>query len=439
MGLEPSILKYLILFSFIPLILVGFTLVMPANATQEIDNIQDDIQDNFGEQTHLECMRSVPSYGEITFVERKFALEACREKRPDPYIANTDKFAGFAEKILEFCENYHPMYIFFNDEILFQAVVKRPMTRTCVLLYDNPLWNYTGPDRAAVLLGHLHDQTLQQLEETKDEREKSKADARLRQGQIMFIVDLFQKQNEKLEFLEKQLEEKAELITKNELLIQEQQEMIENLNQRIKNIALSSDDFQSLFDNKKLLECLKNADIKLLPINEKIKVLQECTKIDNHKLIVIDDDLITRVTETILDFCEDSYPIYLEFGGHIYYKSAQHAFAEECIWIYQQPLWSYQGPDRIEVLIEAGKPNVEQYLNEKIAERQKSVYNAHLDSGRFMVMTDLYYYVERKISYLEYQISEKNELISQQQQIIQEQMKSINEFYEELSNSSRHT
>jgi len=427
-------LGHRIIFVIIPLILVGFIHVIPVDATHKVDILQD----NPDEQTHLECMRSVPSYYELTFVEKKYALKACHGKRPDPYSAITDETFGVAEKIIRFCEDFHPVYLI-TSKIEFQAVLKWPHTRTCILLYDTPLWNYTGSDRATVLLNYVHDKVLQHLEETKDEREKSKVDARLRQGQIMFVGDLFQKQNEKIEFLEKQLEEKTELIVKNELLIQEQQEVIENLNQRIKNIALLSADSPSLVVYEKLLECLKNQDIKSLTINEKVKVLQECTKLDTHKLIVISDNIITRITEAILRYCQDSYPIYLEFDERIYYKSVQHSFAKECLWIYQQPIWSYQGSDRTEVLIEAGKPHVEQYLNEKIAERQKSVYDAHQTKGVFMIMRDFYNFREQMASDLENQISEKNELISPQQQIILEQMKTIHEFYKELANSSRLT
>jgi len=374
----------------------------------------------------------------LPLLKKKYALKTCHGKRPDPYTAITDETFGAAETIIQFCEDFRPISLI-TSKIEFQAVMKWPHARTCILLYDTPVWNYTGSDRPKVLLNYLHDKILQHLEETKDEREKSKVDARLRQGQIMFVVELFQKQNEKIEFLEKQLEEKTELIVKNELLIQEQQEMIENLNQRIKNIALLSADSPSLVVNEKLLECLKNRDIKSLPINEKVKVLQECTKLDSHKSIVISDNIITRITEAILGFCQDNYPIYLEFGERIYYKSVQHSFVKECVWIYQQPLWSYQGSNRTEMLIEAGKPHVEQYLNEKIVERQKSVYDAHQTKGVFMIMRDFYNFGEQKVLDLENQISEKNELISPQQQIILEQMKTIHEFYKELANSSRLT
>jgi len=405
-----------IVYVFFPLILVVFTHVIPVDAILEIDN--------FGEQTHLECMKSVPSYGEITFTERKFALQACHEKRPDPYVANTDEIIGVAEKIIGFCENFEPIYRI-TSEFHFQVIMKWPHTRTCILLYETPIWSYQGVDRAKVLLNYVHDQRIKHLEETQDEREKSKIDARLRQGQIMFVVDLFQNQNKQIEFLEKQLEEKTELIVKNELVIQEQKEMIETLNQGIKNTALSI--------NEKLLECLENADLKSLPVNEKIWVLQDCTKENSHQLIVIDDNKITKITEAILSFCQNSYSTYLEFGERIYFKSVQHAFANECLWIYDQPLWGYQGANRTEVLIEAGKPHVEQYINEKIAERAQSVYDAHMSKGRLMVMMDFYKFGEQKALDLENKISEKNDLISLQQQILLEQMNTIHEFYQKLS------
>jgi len=56
----------------IPLILVGFIHVIPVDATHKVDILQD----NPDEQTHLECMRSVPSYYELTFVEKKICPQS---------------------------------------------------------------------------------------------------------------------------------------------------------------------------------------------------------------------------------------------------------------------------------------------------------------------------------------------------------------------------
>jgi hypothetical protein len=95
----------------------------------------------------------------------------------------------------------------------------------------------------------------------------------------------------------------------------------------------------------------------------------------------------------------------------------------ECAWIYQQPKWSYDGPDRLQVLLEAGKPHVEEYLNERIAERQKSVYDANLSKGTLMVLKHIYNYGERQVDILQSQIEEKDEIIGKQDTVILQKMK----------------
>jgi len=366
---------------------------------------------SFAEENTRECRIRVSLDQSLTPLERITAIKECSLMvQRETITGSTSDISHTSEKIIKFCEASLPIFRTLN-ELLYTIVTGHPFSRPCTLLFNEPIWNYTGPDRPKVLLDFLHDKVEKDLEDTKEEREKSQVEARLRQGQIMYLVELFEKQDEKIEFLEKQLEEKMELIANNELLIQEQQETIENLKQKIKNVAFSSTDFASTFVNKELLECLKNTDLESLPHNEKIKTLQECSNFDDHKLMVINDKLITSVTKGILDFCQDSYPSYLEFGERIYYKSQQHPVVTECVWLYQQPIWSYQGPDRNQMLIEAGKPHVEQYLNEKIMDRQKSVYDANMSKGRYMVVTHVYNLGEQQISDLESIILEIDELI----------------------------
>jgi len=384
----------MIKYAIIPLILVGI-----------IFNF------SFAEENTRECRIRVSLDQSLTPLERITAIKECSlTVQGQTVTVTTGEIAHTSEKIIKFCERTLPIFRILNEPGYIIAA-HHPFSRPCLLLYNEPIWDYTGADRHKVLLDFLHDKVEQGLEDTKEEREKSVIEARLKHGQIMYIVELFEKQDEKIEFLEKQLEEKMELIANNELLIQEQQETIENLKHKIKNVALSSTDFASTFVNKELLECLKNADLESLPHNEKIKTLQECTKFDDHKLMVINDKLITKITVDILDFCQESYPTYLEFGERIYSKSQQHPVVEVCIWVYQQPIWSYQGPDRTEILIEAGKPHVEQYLNEKIMDRQKSVYDANMSKGRYMVVTHFYNLGEQQISDLESIISEIDELL----------------------------
>ncbi len=391
----------MITYALIPLILVGI-----------IFNF------SFAEENTQECRIRVSLDQSLTPLERITAIKECSlTVQGQTVTVTTGEIAHTSEKIIKFCERTLPIFRILNEPGYIIAA-HHPFSRPCLLLYNEPIWDYTGPDRHKVLLDFLHDKVEKDLEDTKEEREKSQIEARLRQGQIMYIVELFEKQDEKIEFLEKQLEEKMELIANDELLIQEKQETIEKLKQKINNVDFSSTDYASTFVNKELLECLKNSDIESLAHNEKIKTLQECSKFDNHKLMVINDNVITKITVAVLDFCQESYPTYLEFGEHIYYKSQQHPYVEECVWIYQQPLWSYQGPDRTQMLIEAGKPHVEQYLNEKIMDRQKSVYDAHMSKGRFMVVTHFYNLGEQQISDLESIISEIDELIGKHEIIL---------------------
>jgi len=384
----------MITYAIIPLILVGI-----------IFNF------SYAEENTRECRIRVSLDQSLTPLERITAIKECSlTVQGQTVTVTTGEIAHTSEKIIKFCERTLPIFRILNEPGYIIAAA-HPFSRPCLLLYNEPIWDYSGPDRHKVLLDFLHDKVEKDLEDTKEEREKSQIEARLRQGQIMYIVELFEKQDEKIEFLEKQLEEKMELISNNELLNQKQQETIEKLKHKINNVDFSSTDYASTFVNKELLECLKNSDIESLAHNEKIKTLQECSKFDNHKLMVINDNVITKITVAVLDFCQESYPTYLEFGEHIYYKSQQHPYVEECVWIYQQPLWSYQGPDRTQVLIEAGKPHVEQYLNEKIMDRQKSVYDANMSKGRYMVVNHFYNLGEQQISDLESIISEIDELI----------------------------
>jgi len=374
---------------------------------------------SFAEENTQECRIRVSLDQSLTPLESITAIKECSLLgQRETITVSTGDIAHTSEKIIKFCERTLPISKILN-EFGYIIATKHPFSRPCLLLYNEPIWDYTGPNRPKVLLDFLHDKVEQELEDTKEEREKSQIDARLKHGQIMNVVELFEKQGEKIEFLEKQVQEKMELIANNELLIQEQQETIENLKQKIKNVALSSTDFASTFVNKELLECLENTDLESLPHHEKIKTLQECTKFDDHKLMVINDKLITKITVAILDFCQDSYPTYLEFGERIYSKSQQHPVVEVCVWVYQQPIWSYQGPDRNQMLIEAGKPHVEQYLNEKIMDRQKSVYDANMSKGRFMVITQYYNLGEQQISDLESIISEIDELIGKHEIILE--------------------
>jgi hypothetical protein len=189
------------------------------------------------DEEHVDCMRSIPRDTSLTFVEKNLAIQECQKNKPKPYINETDQYLQAAEQIIGFCDYFYPTHLI-TEDLVFFTVVKHPYARPCLLLYDDPIWNYTGTDRTSTLLNHLRDKTLEHLEKTKEERMQGVEDARISQSRIMHIEDLFIKQENEIKFLENQLIEKDELIAKNDIVIQEQLNVIEKFKK--KNIVLTS-------------------------------------------------------------------------------------------------------------------------------------------------------------------------------------------------------
>ena len=76
-----------------------------------------------------------------------------------------------------------------------------------------------------------------------------------------------------------------------------------------------------------------------------------------------------------------------------------------------------------------------EYINEHVDEREDSVYNAFVGSGRYMIVPMAFNIGEEKIEVLEDRIEEKNQTIQKQNSIILEQALTIKELYNKISNT----
>jgi len=103
--------------------------------------------------------------------------------------------------------------------------------------------------------------------------------------------------------------------------------------------------------------------------------------------------------------------------------------------LYNAPVWSYEGADRSQVMLDVVESKVEEYLNEHKDFRETSVYNAFIGSGRYMIVPQIFEIGEEKIEVLEKQIEEKNEIIAKQSVIILEQVMTIKELYNKITNT----
>jgi len=385
------------------------------------------------DEEHVDCMRSIPRDTSLTFVEKKLALQECASKKPDAYINETDQYLQAAEQIIGFCDYFYPTHLI-TEDLVFFTVVKHPYARPCLLLYDDPIWNYTGTDRASALLNHLRDKTLEHLEKTKEERMQGVEDARISQSRIMHIEDLFIKQENEIKFLENQLIEKDELIAKNDIVIQEQLNVIEKFKK--KNIVLTSTEASDT-GNKELLEkCLENENLKTLTFIEKYKTIQECTKTFNHIPLVIDNSTITTLSKKIIEGCTNWYPAFQVLSERKFIDAVKRPVVKLCPLLYNAPVWSYEGEDRPQVLLDLVESKVHEYLNEHKDFRETSVYNAFIGTGRYQIVPQIYDIGEEKIEVIEKQIEEKNEIIAKQSVIILEQVMTIKELYNKITNTS---
>ena len=400
-------------------------------------------QPSFSEENRNECRIRVSIDSSLSPIERFSAMKQCflndesytvkKKMNLEEYRAKLLDAYENANKILTFCDQKYPIYLR-TPEIQFHALLQFPWSTTCVKAYNSPYWNYTGTDRLVKIVNHIRNQTQQSLEETKEQRLLSVEEARIRQGQVMFLEDLFIKIENKIKNLEQQIEEKNEQISKNESVIAEQQKTIDELSKKIKNTVLISTDIEK-FAKKTLDECLEIVKDKPLTFMEKYLELQECTRVDRHRQIVIDDETLTQVSKKGLAFCTQKYPLFLELSIQDFYDTGTQAAIRACPLLYNDPIWEYEGSDREQVLLDFIKIKLKEFIEEKGGERLKSVYDAHIRQGYLQVLPDIYNKVKQKIASLEAQTAEQNDQIAIQEATIQKQLKEIVMLAEKIKNT----
>ncbi len=400
-------------------------------------------QSSFAEENTQECRIRVSTDPSLSPIKRFSAMKQCYifgKSDTSMKKLNLDQYGGKlksayekANKILTFCDQKYPIYLR-TTEMQFHAILKFPFSTVCVKGYNSPYWNYTGPDRLVKIVNYVRNQTLQSLEETKEQRLLSVEEARIRQGQVMFLEDLFIKIENKIKNLEQQIEEKYDQISKNESVIAEQQKTIDDLSKKIKTTILISTELEDIA-KKTLDECLEIVKDKPLTFMEKYLELQECTRVDHHNQIVIDDETLTQISKKGLAFCTQKYPLFLQLSIQDFYDTGTSAVIRACPLLYNDPIWQYEGSDREQVLLDFIKIKIKEFVEEKRGERLKSVYDAHIRKGFFQVLPDIYNKAKQKIASLEAQTAEQNDQIAIQKATIQKQIKEIVMLTEKIKNT----
>jgi len=120
---------------------------------------------------------------------------------------------------LQKCEDWYSQYTFL-DESNFRIQKNAQMVQSCIALYNDPIWTYSGDDRATILSDRLEGI----LEETPVKTNTS--DESLEKIQYTF---------DRINTLEKKIVELENELHKKDLIIREQMNVISNLANTIRN------------------------------------------------------------------------------------------------------------------------------------------------------------------------------------------------------------
>lgn len=181
------------------------------------------------------CKADIDEKDEMTYAEKTVAKRNCEREVTIRYEnseideSNPRELRAKLQNIQR-CEDWHPQYNFLTDE-QFKLQKNEEIVRDCILLYSDPIWDYTETDRPHKLMARL-DEIKSDL--SKSTQEKTSADIELPKTQPT-LVETPQKQDRISE-----LEEKVRLlegeVAKKDAVIKEQLKTIMDLFNRIRNV-----------------------------------------------------------------------------------------------------------------------------------------------------------------------------------------------------------
>jgi len=384
---------------------------------------------SFAEGNTEQCKKVYRAEG-LSLLERFAVYRICLDLIDENTIIFPKKVSRtykVVKDFLEHCDDFYPIFLQVNLNE-FHAIAKRGATG-CSALYKTESYHESGPDRISKIYFEVQSILKNYLEETKEQRQKELRENRIHQGKIMNVHDIFDEQQDKIYFLEKQIIEKNKKISENDIIIKDQLNVINSLNGKIKNTALTLDDYTSNIPPGVLEECFREIDAKDISTIDKINELQQCSLVDYHIPITVSFETINAISKRAVEFCIDNYDLYLAVGNREFSNAAAFPLATRCLLLYEDPIWDYEGPDRFQVLVDFAKPKVAKLLDDTITSRQQSVYEANIKKGYVNAMVYVYILQEEKITLLEKQLAETNEQITKQEDLMLEQLKTIQELF----------
>jgi len=194
------------------------------------------------EREHLAaCKKAVNEDDSLTFAEKSVERRNCdtnyiNSQNVPPYIyQNNDQMKSLIQHI-QSCLQWHPQYQYLSIGDF--EVEKRPELVTyCIMLYEDPVWNYVGEDRI--------DKLVQRLIELKKDQSEINAKSEISPVQLSIPNNpLVEKEDklftgaetaeEKIDLLQERVTFLEEQLSKKNEVIKEQIKVIMDLANRVK-------------------------------------------------------------------------------------------------------------------------------------------------------------------------------------------------------------
>jgi len=127
-------------------------------------------------------------------------------------------------------------------------------------------------------------------------------------------------------------------------------------------------------------------------------------------------------------YCDDNYEVYETVGENNFLKMSTHPYGRQCVIIYKDPIWSYEGDDRVDVLIEWHANAVKESLEEESENLERNTKDAQIRQFDLLsggVMEDRIADLQDRNDFLESQIHEKDEQLAKKDALLMEQLRVI--------------
>jgi len=216
--------------------IVGIGLIIPTYA----QNVSDDEVDIKIRELIQECQEKVMEDKSATEAAKTIAKRNCETEITNEYKNIEIDYKNQSEKRIQLqnmqnCEDWYPQYQFLT-EYQFRIQKNGEAVNDCIVLYNDPVWNYIGENRLEKLQNKL-DEIKTELPQATETRHIT-LDVDILNSEPKTIDS--QKNFDKISQLEEKIRLLEDELSKKDEIIKEQLKVIMDLANRIKNVMFDA-------------------------------------------------------------------------------------------------------------------------------------------------------------------------------------------------------